>query len=113
MNLGQGRCPAGSSGPLVGIYLAPGAPVKPQVAWCAGQSGGYNPISTTTDGKSESLVWYMNGQKLNAVDGETGQVVFNGGMGSCAGVRRWTSPIAVKGRIVVGADNRLCSWSVP
>ena len=30
----------------------------------------------------------------------------------CAGVRQWTSPIAVKGRIVVGADGHLCSWSV-
>src|SRR5205085_1610409 len=32
-------------------------------------------------------------------------------MGGCQGVRDWTSPIAVKGRIVVGGDGRLCSWS--
>jgi len=27
-------------------------------------------------------------------------------------VRQWTSPIAVKGRIVTSADGHLCSWSV-
>jgi hypothetical protein len=26
-------------------------------------------------------------------------------------VRKWTSPIAVRGRIVVAADGKLCSWS--
>jgi len=36
--------------------------------------------------------------------------VFEGGSGSCSGVQRWTSPIAVKGRIVVGANGTLCSW---
>jgi len=34
-----------------------------------------------------------------------------GGAGNCSGVRQWTSPIAVKGRIVVGGDGHLCSWS--
>ena len=79
--------------------------------WCAPASGRYSPISTTTDGKSESLVWFMNATKLNAVDGQTGESVFAGGAGDCAGVLKWTSPIAVKGRIIVGAANRLCSWS--
>jgi hypothetical protein len=65
--------------------------------------GRYSPVATTTDGKSEALVWFMNGTKLNAVDGETGQVVFNGGAGDCPGVIKWTSPIVVKGRVVVAA----------
>jgi hypothetical protein len=111
LTLSNAACPMGN-GQVAGILVAPGAPAKPAVAWCAPSTGRYSPISTTTDGKSEALVWFMNGTKLNAVDGETGQVVFNGGMGECAGVIKWTSPIAVKGRIVVGAANRLCSWSV-
>jgi hypothetical protein len=114
LTLGSGRCPPGSpGGQLVGLFLAPGAPVKPEVSWCAAAGGSHSPIATTTDGKNEAMVWIMNGDRLNAVDGETGQVVFNGGTGVCAGVRRWTSPIAVKGRIVVGADSHLCSWSAP
>jgi len=113
LTLGNARCPGGTMVPgVAGILVAAGAPPKPEVAWCAAATGRYSPISTTTDGKSESLVWFMNGSKLNAVDGETGAVVFNGGDGTCAGVIKWTSPIAVKGRIVVGSANRLCSWSV-
>jgi hypothetical protein len=85
--------------------------VKPETVWCASIAGGASPISTTTDGKSEALVWFVSGGKLIAVDGETGAVVFNGGTGTCAGVRKWTSPIAVKARLVAGGDGHLCSWS--
>ena len=31
----------------------------------------------------------------------------------CAGVQRWTSPIAVKNRIVAGGNGRLCAWRLP
>jgi hypothetical protein len=54
----------------------------------------------------------MSNGKLIGADGDTGETVFNGGTGTCDGVRRWTSPIAANGRVVVGADGRLCSWSV-
>jgi hypothetical protein len=117
-------CPASfrSTNAVMGIAVAPGAPLKPSVVWCAamtptpnasdGNRGGpAGPIATTTNGSSDALVWYMSGTKLIAVDGATGETVFNGGAGDCMGVRKWTSPIAVKGRVVVAADNRLCSWS--
>jgi hypothetical protein len=110
LTLSNVNCPMGS-GQIAGILVAPGAPAKPTVAWCAPATGRYSPIATTTDGQNEALVWFMNGTKLNAVDGETGAAVFMGGAGDCAGVIKWTSPIAVKGRIVVGAGTRLCAWS--
>ncbi len=98
---------------VLSVLVAPGAPVKPSVAWCAPITGQASPITTTTDGQNESLVWYISGNKLLAVDGDTGQPVFGGGTGTCAGVIRWASPIAVKGRIIVGGAGRLCSWSSP
>jgi hypothetical protein len=110
-------CPTGSAAGtrvVMSVAIPAGAPPKPQIVWCAPIGGGAGPpapISTTTDGKSQALVWFMNGDQLNAVDGDTGAVIFGGGAGSCAGVRQWTSPIAVKGRVVVGADGHLCSWS--
>jgi len=113
LTLGTVRCPGGGNGQIAGILVSPGAPAKAEVAWCATATGRYSPVATTTDGKSEALVWFMNNTKLNAVDGETGQVVFNGGAGDCPGVIKWTSPIVVKGRVIVGAGNRLCSWSAP
>jgi hypothetical protein len=111
------RCPpampvAGQA--VAGVFLAPGAPVKPEVAWCVPLPGErYSPIATTVDGKNEALVWFLSGQSLKAVNGETGEVVFNGGAGTCAGVRKWTSPIAARGRIIVGGDGHLCAWSAP
>jgi hypothetical protein len=111
-HMGSGRCPPGQSGNnLIGVRLGPGAPVQPEVLWCAQAAGARSPIATTTDGRSEAVVWFMNGDKLNALDGETGQVLFNGGPFSCYGTNYWTSPIAVKGRIIVAANDKVCSWA--
>lgn len=106
-------CPAGgpSGKVIMSVLLAAGAPPMPQVEWCATLAGPVTaPIATTSDGKNDAIVWYMNDGHLTGVDGDTGQVVY-AGTDTCAGVRQFTSPIAVKGRIVVGADGRLCSWS--
>jgi hypothetical protein len=115
LTLNNPRCPAAmpvTGIGIAGIALTAGAPVKPDIVWCVPVAGQrYSPIATTVDGKSEALVWFMSGTKLKAVDGETGQTAFDGGAGDCAGVRKWTSPIAAKGRIVVGADGHLCAWS--
>jgi hypothetical protein len=113
LNTAGSLCPGGAVGrALMSVVLPAGAPPRPQITWCVPIGVNTAPISTTTDGKNEAIVWFMNGPLLNGVDGDTGTVIFNGGTGSCAGVRQWTSPIAVKGRIVVGADGHLCSWSV-
>jgi len=48
--------------------------------------------------------------KLTAVDGDTCMPLYTS-TDTCSGVRRWTSPIVIKGRIVVGGDTHLCSWS--
>jgi outer membrane protein assembly factor BamB len=111
-------CPNGvANSNVMGIAIQPGSPPTPRIAWCAkvgddDEVRRRSPISTTTDGQANAIVWFMNGSKLNAFDGSTGSVLFNGGTGDCGGVHRHTSPIAANGRIVVGGDNHLCSWSV-
>jgi hypothetical protein len=105
------HCPAGNGNAVISISIPVGAPPMPKVAWCSPQSGANTaPIATTSDGKTDAIVWFMNGPNLAGVDGDTGAKVVTA-TGQCAGVQRWTSPIAVKGRIIVGADNKLCSWS--
>ena len=104
-------CPGGGSENIMSVLIPPGSPPKPSVAWCAPLSGAVTgPISTTTDGTNNVIVWYMNNGKLNGVDGDTGAAVFTS-TNSCSGVRQWTSPIAANGRIIVGGDGNLCSWS--
>jgi hypothetical protein len=122
-------CPGGTTNGsvLMGFALAPSLPAKPSVVWCAayslvpkgsdegqlwGAPGAPGLLSTTTDGSSDALVWYMDGgNQLVALDGATGAVVFRDAATSCGSSRKWTSPIAVKGHIVIAGDGKLCSWS--
>jgi hypothetical protein len=105
-------CPGSASGKqIMGIKVTPGSPPNAAVAWCASTSGSASPIATTTDGTSNPIVWFMSGSTLKGVDGDTGAAVVSA-TGSCANVRQWSSPIAVKNRIVVGGDNHLCSWTI-
>jgi hypothetical protein len=102
----------GCDGSLISMLIPPGSPPKPEAAWCARLGGGgASPISTTTNGTDEAIVWMMSNTALHAVDGDSGESLFDGGTDGCPGVRSMTSAIAVKGRIVVGADGHLCSWS--
>lgn len=104
-------CPMTGTGPRIVSVLLTGSPLTGKVDWCAPQTGQVTaPISTTTDGTADAVVWYLSGGKLTAVDGDSGANLFTSS-NTCTGARRWTSPIAVKGRIVVGADTQLCSWS--
>jgi hypothetical protein len=115
---------------LMGFTVTP-SPFKVTLNWCTNIGGptmgdagtiknrSADPLVTTTDGKSNPIVWVggSNGQAtsgltanlLYGIDGETGAVLYKGG--NCAGIRQWTTPIAVKGHIVVGGDGKLCSWS--
>jgi outer membrane protein assembly factor BamB len=105
-------CPGGQAGEVIISMLIPAAaPPTPSVAWCTDVAGRFSPIVTTTDGKSEAIIWFASGgNTLMAVDGETGLLLYTS-TESCPAMRQYASPIAVKGRIVVSADNGLCSWS--
>jgi hypothetical protein len=109
------KCPAGMPGGQVvmSVLVPAGSPPVPKVEWCAAQTGQEvtAPIVTTTDGKANAIVWYTSNGKLTGVDGASGVVVY-ASTDSCSGVHRWTSPIAVNGRIVAGGDGHLCSWTV-
>ncbi|HET9953664.1 MAG TPA: hypothetical protein VFQ61_04135 [Polyangiaceae bacterium] len=111
-------CPAG--GPMgarmtkmvMSVSIPQGSPPSPKVAWCAALSGNSTaPITTTTDGSADSIVWYVNNGKLSGVNGDTGQVIYTSS-DTCSGVQRWTSPIAVGKRVVAGGDGKLCAWTV-
>jgi hypothetical protein len=106
-------CPNNVTGRAVmAVKISGGSPPTASVAWCVpGPNPASAPISTTSDGRKDPIVWFVNNGQLKGVDGDTGESVFDGGSGSCGEVQRWTSPIAVKGRIVVGANGKLCSWT--
>jgi hypothetical protein len=110
-------CPSGAgAGPMVlSVLVGPGTPATPTLAWCAPITGNGAPMTTTTDGTNESIVWYTTGDTqatLTGVNGDTGQAVYTG-TEACSVVQKWTTPIAVGGRIIVGATGRLCAYSAP
>ncbi len=104
------NCPAGQSGDLMAVRIVPGAPPSVQTAWCARQNGKGSPMVTTTDGRSEAIVWSVGAEgdnRLHSFDGDTGRTVYSGGgpndvMGR---VRRYHTPIVAGGRIFIAADD--------
>jgi hypothetical protein len=108
-NGGAPICPKGD-GPIMSILFTPGTPPKAATAFCTPGGTNTSPITTSTDGTNDVVIWYMSGGKLTGADGDTGAMIYSGG--NCGNVRRWTSPIAVNGRIVVAGDGHLCSWSI-
>jgi hypothetical protein len=113
-------CPGGavSDGNIMGIRFQPGKPPTPEIAWCATMNSGddevrrRSPSSTNSDDAgADPVVWFISGTSLVAFKGDTGEPLpFTSG--TCDGVHRFTSPIAENGRIIVGGDGHLCSWSV-
>jgi hypothetical protein len=112
------NCPgAAMDSQIIGLKLNTAAnPIQASIDWCAPMMTGddnirrRSTVSTTTDGTANPIVWFMNGSTLQAFDGETGTMLYSGG--NCGGVERHTSPIVANGRVIVGGDGHLCSWSV-
>jgi hypothetical protein len=107
------QCPGGvvPGRSMISVLLTAGSPPTAKVEWCSPFQGEAGPISTSTDGSNEALVWYVNNDRLMAVDGDPGKTLYTS-QNTCSGVRKWSSAIAVKGRIIAGGDGHLCSWSV-
>src|SRR5262249_8387509 len=95
------NCPSGQSGDLIAIRIGAAAPPTTAVAWGATVTGGGWPIVTTSDGRSEAIVWTVGAEgdnRLHGLDGETGQPVFDGGGPGdhLSFVRRFQTPIVAK-----------------
>jgi len=106
-------CPAGQSGDLTAIKISATNPPRPTVAWCAQQGGNGSPMVTTTDGQSEAIVWSL-GSRLMAFDGDTGAVIFNGGVAGDAltAMSKFVTPIAARGRIFVATNSAVHAFTM-
>ncbi len=109
------NCPNPGGDQLVSVKVdMTTTPPTPSVAWCVGVQGGedrHSPISTTTDGVANAIVWFVQNSGLSAFDGDKGgNAIFTST--ACGNVEKQTSPIAADGHVVVGADGKLCSYSV-
>jgi len=86
--------------------------------WSRAQNGRGSPFVTSTDGTNNVVVWGLGAesdQRLHGFDGDTGNVIFNGGGTAelMAGTRRFSTAIAARGRIYVAAGNRVYAFALP
>jgi hypothetical protein len=96
-------------------------------AWSVerGNGGCGSPFVTSTDGTSNMIVWVAGtedphdsggDQRLHGYDGETGEVVYDGGGPNelMAGTHTYnTTGIAARGRIYVAGDDKVYAFTAP
>jgi hypothetical protein len=117
---GGTSCPKGMSGDLIAVKINPTTPPTFTTAWCQPTNGDASPIVTTTDPTSNPIVWVVGAEGTNLLygwDGETGASIYNGAIAAdggaapkMAGVLHFTTLIDVKGRLFVGASDKLYAF---
>jgi hypothetical protein len=108
-----GLCPGGGYTDLSAIKISATSPPALSMAWCGAQGGFGSPIVTTTDGRSEAVVWSIGGgNRVLGWDGDTGMRVFNGGGAGDAmtEVSKRQTPIVAKGRLFVAANDAVYAF---
>jgi len=115
---GQGaRCssPRGDNN-LTVLRIRAGEPLSLDTAWCGALRGEGSPIVTTTDGRSNPIVWILGAEgdgRLHGYRGDTGEPLFTGDAPGepMAGLRHFQTLLAARDRLYVGADGRLYAFS--
>ncbi len=112
---GEGaNCP-GHGGNLSALEVRPGAPPTVSTAWCAPLSGRGSPIVTTTDGRSNSIVWIVGAEgdnRLHGYRGDTGQPIFTGGGRdeAMSGLHHFQTLVVARDRLYVAGDGRVYAF---
>jgi outer membrane protein assembly factor BamB len=111
------RCPEGTRGhELTVLKITSGSPPAMSTAWCGALRGAGSPIVTTTDGRSDPIVWMVGAEgdgRLHGFRGDTGEPLFTGGQSAdaMAGLRHFQTLIAAENRLFVAADGRLYAFA--
>src|SRR5262249_17708632 len=107
---GQGtHCPATNRGKgLTVLQVRSGSPPSVATAWCGALRGEGSPIVTTTDGRSNSIVWVLGAEgdnRLHGFRGDNGEALFVGGgpEDAMTGLRHFQTLLAADDRLYVGA----------
>jgi outer membrane protein assembly factor BamB len=115
---GQGEhCPPTSRDRgLTVLQVRAGSPPSLTTAWCGALRGQGSPIVTTTDGRSNPIVWVLGAEgddRLHAFRGDNGEALFAGGGpdDGMTGLRHFQTLLAADDRLYVGADGRLYAFA--
>jgi hypothetical protein len=105
----------GSERTVQSLRIEAARPPKIVMDWSVTQHGKGSPFVTMSDGKNDLLVWSLGAegdQRLHAYDGDTGEVVYDGGGEGelMTGTRRFSTGIVARGRIYVAADEKVYAF---
>jgi outer membrane protein assembly factor BamB len=109
-NSGSNHC-SGSN--VTMLTVAPSGNTPITFSWCAQYSGNGGPIVTTSDGKSDAIVWVVGAEGDNQIHGFnalTGAVVFDGSGTSMNGLHHYQTILATAKRFYVAADNTVYAF---
>ena len=86
-------------------------------AWCARLDGRGAPIVTTTDGRSDPIVWAVGAEgddRLHGFRGDTGQEIFTGAADDrMSGLRHLATILVAAGRFYIAGDGRIFAFELP
>jgi hypothetical protein len=107
--------PDGSTYDLLAVRLDPTAPSYMRTVWCTSSGGMGSPSITLSDDAKDALVWTEGAEgdnSLHAWDLATGASLYTSSAAQAVGyVRRFTTPIAVHGRVLVAGDGMLYAFT--
>lgn len=88
--------------------------IKP--AWCRRLDGGGSPVTTTSDGRADRIVWIVGAEgddRLHGFRADDGEPVFDGGRDSdrMEGLRHFATVAAGNERLYVAADDRIYAFA--
>jgi outer membrane protein assembly factor BamB len=106
------HCPRPGDHGLTVLKIAGGSPPTMMTAWCGPLRGRGSAITTTTDRRSNPIVWVLGAEgdnRLHAFRGDTGEpIVVSEPLN---GLRRFQSLIATQDHLYVGADGRIYAFN--
>jgi hypothetical protein len=109
------NCPATIRNASVGALKVQAEPAPAiSMAWCAELDGRGTPIVTTTDGRSNPIVWITGAEgddRLHAFRGDNGQAILPESQIKLRGLRHFGSIVATREHIFVPADGRIYAFA--
>ncbi len=107
------QCPSSSRGEgLTVLKIRGGSPPAMTTAWCSAVKGRGSVMATTTDGRSNPIVWMLGAEgddRLHAFRGDTGAPIV--ASQPMRGLRHFQTLIATQDRLFVGADDRVYAFA--
>jgi len=106
---------AASSGSIDALEFSARPAPAISVSWCDPLEGDGTPIVTTTDGRSNPIVWIVGAEgddRLHAFRGDNGKPVLAGLQVRLDGLRHFAPIVASRKRLFVAADGRIYAFKL-